>query len=210
MMWTAGGTACLQLTVDHGALPRRLADQRGARFHLAPRAWRPPGTLTLIPPNGMHSVWWLFADDNSFDCWYVNLEEAHVRWSGGIDTADSTLDIVGRRTAMGNTFVWKDEDEFAERIGHPWYWNEPEAEEIQAEGERVAAQIVDGQFPFDGRFCDFLTSPDFRPERGLPAVTDLIGYDHPRAEAGLSTESAVSAANPDRVEATPPDPRSRR
>ncbi|HEY1485553.1 MAG TPA: hypothetical protein VGF84_05585, partial [Micromonosporaceae bacterium] len=111
-----------------------------------------------------------------------NLEEPQIRWAskggpvaGGVDTSDNALDIVAYRSEGGNTWQWKDEDEFAERTGHRWYWDSAGARAIRAEGERVAAQIEAARFPFDGSFCDF------RPDPAWPVHVDEGGYDRPRA-----------------------------
>jgi hypothetical protein len=73
------------------------------------------------------------------------------------------------------TWRWKDEDEHLERVGHPAYWTAAEAEQIRAEGERVAADIEAGAFPFDGAWLDFRPDPA-RPTRTLPPT----GWDRPR------------------------------
>ncbi len=184
MLWTPGGSLTRRMIATVGeAYPRTLAAQENVQWRMDTAPWRPPGLLTLIPPASEHSVWWFFHEDGEFDCWYVNLEERHVRWSAdghnGVDTGDNALDIVARPAPSGNTWVWKDEDEFDERIGHPWYWNVTEAAGIRAEGERVAAQIEAGEFPFDGSFRDFRPDPAWTP------ITDTSGYALPRVPAGV-------------------------
>ena len=118
--------------------------------------------LILTPPETRHAVWWFFAADGTFDGWYVNLQSPAMRWWGGQDIRDHALDIV---VGPDRTWQWKDEDEFADRIGHPWFWTEAQAAEIRAEGERVVEQIEAGAYPFDGTFVDF------RP--GTPATVDM-------------------------------------
>ena len=175
MMWTPGGSLARRMVPITGAFPRTLAAQDTVQWRMGTEPWRAPGLLTLIPPDAEHSVWWFFEPDGRFDCWYVNLEEPHARWEHGVDTSDNALDIVARPGPEGNTWEWKDEDEFTERIGHPWYWDAATAAGIRAEGERVAVRIEAGDFPFDGSFCDF------RPDPAWPAITDVGGYEHPRS-----------------------------
>lgn len=78
---------------------------------------------------------------------------------------------------------WKDEDEFAERIGHPWYWDEAGAAAIRAEGERVIGLAEAGTFPFDGSWTDF------RPDPAWTVPTELPDWDRPRA--GVSDLTAA-------------------
>ncbi|WP_166350770.1 DUF402 domain-containing protein [Phytoactinopolyspora limicola] len=81
--------------------------------HQHPRAserdvWRGNGTLKIAPTGRPWSVW-LFWDDHWHHlCWYVNLEDVHVRDDAGIVTRDHELDVVIR--ADGSTKI-KDEDE---------------------------------------------------------------------------------------------------
>ena len=82
-----------------------------------------------------------------------------------MDTSDHALDVM---VAPDRRWRFKDEDDFAERTGHPWYWTEQEASAIRAEAERVAKLVDEGGFPFDGTWCDF--SPD--PAWTVPALPE--------------------------------------
>ncbi|HEX2774384.1 MAG TPA: DUF402 domain-containing protein, partial [Micromonosporaceae bacterium] len=73
------------------------------------------------------------------------------------------------------TWRWKDEDEFAEKTGHPLYWTAEEAAAIRARGEALAARAEARQFPFDGTWCDF------RPDPAWPVPQRPAGWDRPRA-----------------------------
>lgn len=175
MTWTGAGWPHVRQRAADGSTPRTLADQRGMAWEMAVVPWS-SGTLTLTPHGRTHAVWWFFAEDGRFDCWYVNLEERQVRWrtpgviAGGIDTSDNELDIIGERRADGNAMRWKDEELFAERIGHPWYWDADAAAAIRAEGERVAAAMLAATFPFDGSFADFHPDPDWTAPEDLSAA----------------------------------------
>jgi predicted RNA-binding protein associated with RNAse of E/G family len=128
--------------------------------------------MVFMPPGAASSVWWFFAPDGEFEGWYVNLEDPCARWSGGVDTADHALDI---RVEPDRSWRWKDEDEFAERVGHPLYWTAEQAAAIRAEGQRLADLAETGKFPFDGSWCDL------RPDPGWPPLTRPDGWDGPRA-----------------------------
>jgi hypothetical protein len=60
MLWTPGGSIAMRMVDRGGGMPRTLAEQDRARWRMATEVWRPPGTLTLIPPDAAHSVWWIF------------------------------------------------------------------------------------------------------------------------------------------------------
>jgi hypothetical protein len=144
---------------------------------LAPRPWSGPDILMFFPIGVAHSVWWFWKPDGAFANWYVNLEEAGVWWrdseAAGIDVCDQDLDIVA---GPDRAWQWKDEEEFAERLGHPEHYWVADAEEVRAEGGRAVALIEAGAFPFDGTWCDWRADPSWtRP----PAVPE--GWQRPRA-----------------------------
>ena len=144
------------------------------RLHVAP--WRGPGVLMLTPPDAAHSVWWFFTDSGEFGGWYVNLEEPAVRWDdgqlAGVDIVDQDLDI---QVGPDLSWRWKDEEEFAERLGFPsHYWVRDEAP-VRAEGARVVKLIEAGEFPFDGTWCDFRPDPQWTVPAALPDGWDRRG-----------------------------------
>jgi hypothetical protein len=167
---------------------RRTVDGRGLRAmpfaewttnetRLYEGTWEGPGILKLLPPGAAHSVWWFWRTDGAFAGWYVNLEEPAVRWddgeTAGVDMTDQDLDIW---VPPDRAWVWKDEEEFAERLGFPeHYWVDDEAP-VRAEGLRVVKSIEAGTFPFDGTWCDFRPpDPEWLVPPALPA-----GWDRPR------------------------------
>ena len=100
----------LRLWVPLGApmLDRRAVDGRGLRAmpfsqwlrtdtKLWEVTWRGPGVLKFLPPGQNHSVWLFRSGDGRFTGYYVNLEEAGVRWDdgdiAGVDIVDQDLDI---------------------------------------------------------------------------------------------------------------------
>jgi hypothetical protein len=131
--------------------------------------------LVLMPAGAAYSVWWFFRA-GVFAGWYVNLEQPYVRRSDGVDTTDHVLDIV---VTPQRQWEWKDTDEFTERIGNPVYFDQPAADAIRAEGERLVRLIEAGEFPFDGTYTDFRPDPDWSTLRLPP---------------GLGRESARSAS----------------
>lgn len=136
------------------------------------------GSALFYQPTGAaHSVLWLFGRRQKFRGWYVNLER-RVHHGEDIDIADHELDI---NVAPDRTWQWKDEDSFAEKTGHPAYWNAEEATAIRTEGNRVARLAEAGTFPFDGSWCDFRPPPAWRtpPRPPVPRHPLLTPHDHP-------------------------------
>jgi hypothetical protein len=133
--------------------------------------------LMWHPAGEAYSIWFFFAPDGTFSNWYGNLEMPAVAWRdvdlGGIDTVDWDLDVWIR---PDRSWHWKDEQEFAERLGYgAAYWVADEAA-VWAAGHRVVELVEAGVFPFDGTWCDFKPEPDWTVPAALPT-----GWDRPRA-----------------------------
>lgn len=180
-LWIASGSAYRDIAAADGR------DFRDVPFGEWPRTakvmreltWR-GDMLALHPRAGAYSVWFLFAADQTFRNWYVNLEEPVARWDdgrvAGVDTVDFDLDVV---VEPDRTWRWKDEEEFAHHLAHPdVYWVDDEAA-VRAEGERLVKAVEAGEFPFDG------TRTDFRPDPSWTVPTELMpGWDRPQAAKG--------------------------
>jgi hypothetical protein len=165
------------------------ADGRGVRsmpfaewvtlsYKLYLGTWTGPGVLKFLPTGAAHSVWWFRrVDSGRFAGWYVNLEEPGVRWDdgdvAGVDIVDQDLDIW---VPPDRNWRWKDEDEFAERLGLAEHYWVPDEAAVRAEGERVVKMIEAGEFPFDGTWVDFQPDPDWPVPQELPS-----GWDRPSA-----------------------------
>jgi hypothetical protein len=176
LLWMARGTPAVNEVTGDGRRTRGMpfSEWITLEYRLSPGAWQGPGILLYFPPGADHSVWWFWDDDWAFQCWYVNLEERAVRWDdgtvAGVDVIDQDLDVV---VAPDNSWEWKDEDEFAERLAFPeHYWVRDEAA-VWAEGRRVIKIAEAGEFPFDG------TWTDFRPDPSWPIPDLPPGWDRP-------------------------------
>jgi|HubBroStandDraft_6_1064221.scaffolds.fasta_scaffold258474_2 hypothetical protein len=156
----------------------QLADKLDIPTVPAVTEWTGPGVVVVTPPGAWHAIWWFFHETGEFRCWYINLQTPVRRWWGGFDMRDHALDVV---VAADRSWRWKDEDEFADRTGHPLYWTADEAAEIRAEGERLIESAVAGRGLFDGRWCDFRPDPDWQPSQ-LPWWWDQL----PAGESGPS------------------------
>jgi hypothetical protein len=171
----------------------RLVDEDGRTLHdvalnemrhprLAATSWSGQDILVLMPPEVAYSVWWFFNDDG-FNGWYVNLEDPHQRREWGVETTDAVLDLV---VTADRRWRWKDEVEFAARVGHAGYFSSAKAATIRAEGERLAALAEDGAFPFDG------THTGFRPDPTWPVLRLPPGWDQVR-RAGPAARSSLTS-----------------
>jgi hypothetical protein len=177
-LWVADGSAFRDVGAADG---RRFRDVPFADWGRTARTMRElhwsSDVLMLHPPTGAYSIWFFFAPDGTFQEWYVNLEEAAVRWDdghlAGVDTVDQDLDIV---VAPDRSWRWKDEAEFDAHLAHPEVYWVPNPDGVRAEGERLVKLIEAGDFPFDGTGTDFRPDPNWSVPTIMPA-----GWDRPRA-----------------------------
>lgn len=170
LMWTGEGSTLMRRTTLDGAPVRKMpiTAKLAIPTMLRPATWRDGGVLILTPPGAYHSVWWFFTSSGAFHGWYINLERPLGRWTSGYDLQDQALDIW---VWPDYRWEWKDEDEFAERIGHPFFWSREEVPAIRAEGERMIALAKARAYPFDGTHLDFKPDPSWSPTT-LPADWD--------------------------------------
>src|SRR5688500_18075179 len=113
--WLEAGTAVIRPVMADGREIRRVPIAE--RFQLPRKGtrsrWKGPGILKLIPAGAAHSIWLFWRPNGRLRGWYVNLEEPHRLWDGGLDTRDNVLDIWVPRARR---WQWKDEDEFAHAL----------------------------------------------------------------------------------------------
>nr|WP_239152833.1 DUF402 domain-containing protein [Virgisporangium aliadipatigenens] len=179
LLWMPHGTPVIRELAADGAGLRDMsfADWIRVEKRIVMDVHRGPDILKLVPPDGAHSVWWLFGPGQQFAAWYVNLESPSERWDdgdvAGLDLTDFDLDIW---VWPNRHWEWKDEDELAERLGFPDHYWVPHPESVWAEGRRVVPAIESGTFPFDGTWCDFRPDPAWEL---VPAVPE--GWDRPKA-----------------------------
>jgi hypothetical protein len=175
-LWQPAGAPYWRLMTPDGRTHHAATIDRLGDVSLTELTWQGSDMLVFMPPGEAWSVWFFFTPGGAFMQWYVNLEDPFRRWddgaAAGVDTADHALDI---RVTPDGAWRWKDEDEFAEKTGHPLYWTPAEAAAIRARGEALAARAEAKEFPFDGTWCDFVPDPSWsRPQRPP-------GWDRPRA-----------------------------
>ncbi len=172
LAWIARGSQVIRRVSLTGVPTRKmpLAEKiRMPTIH-GVSTWAERDVLWLTPPHSRYAVSFGFAGDGEFEGWYINLQTPARRWWGGIDSRDHALDVL---VAADRTWRWKDEDEFAERTGHPLFWGEADAAAIRAEGERLISMAESSAFPFDGTWCDFKPDPFWR-ETELPWWWDQL------------------------------------
>jgi hypothetical protein len=177
LLWLARGSvvATERTLDDRGPRDMPFLEWAAAPKRVRTTSWRGPGVLRFFPAGADHSVWFFRDDEGEFTRYYVNLEESAVRWDdgavAGIDVIDQDLDIVA---TPDRRWVWKDEDEFTERLAFPEHYWVPDEAAVRAEGHRVIKLIEAGEFPFDGTWTDFRPDPSWPVPAELPA-----GWDRP-------------------------------
>jgi predicted RNA-binding protein associated with RNAse of E/G family len=188
----------LLLWVPQGApmLDRKAVDGRGLRAMPFPEwfatetklwevTWHGPGVLMYLPPGQDHSIWVFRDAGGRFTGYYVNLEECGVRWDdgdvAGVDIVDQDLDIwvPAPRARERLTWVWKDEEEFAERLAYPQRYWVSDGDAVRAEGRRVIKLIEAGAFPFNGDLLAYQPDPQWTVPSAVPA-----GWERPRVFPG--------------------------
>ncbi|QPP06777.1 DUF402 domain-containing protein [Streptomyces bathyalis] len=183
--WVAPGTVCVKpemadgTPVHHEPLDTRYTRPR--RTVLS--RWFGTGVLKLARPDEPWSVWLFWERDWQFKNWYVNLEEPHRRWPGGIDSEDHFLDIA---VYPDRGWEWRDEDEFAaaRRAG---LVDDGLAERVRAAGSAVVEQIESWASPFSDGW------ENWRPDPRWPVPLLPRDWDGRPPPAG--PEPAGSGAN---------------
>lgn len=104
-------------------------------------------TLKLTIPDEPYSViaFWNSAD-NSFRCWYINLEDVAYRSSVGIDYTDLILDVIIQPNLKD--WHWEDEDELREATEERLISQE-KAECLYTKGAQVRDMIMSGKSVFN-------------------------------------------------------------
>jgi hypothetical protein len=155
LLWQpVGGDFAILVDAD-GNSPHDVSPDEMREPRRDVRAWKHFDVLILMPPDAAYSVWWFFRDD-AFAGWYVNLESPYTRHPDGVQTVDHVLDII---TDEQGRWQWKDEDEFAARLGHPLYFDAGGAAAIRAEGERLTKLLDAREYPFDDTHTGFRPGP---------------------------------------------------
>lgn len=113
--WLAPATPIMYWATADGRDPRQsLLDQRFRQpLTTAPRTWRGPGVLRVMPVGLPYQVVH-FWDDQAFIGWYVNFEAPRIRHGSRVDTVDWHLDLWITPDRQPS---WKDEDEAEAALG---------------------------------------------------------------------------------------------
>ncbi|MFF5918340.1 DUF402 domain-containing protein [Streptomyces flavochromogenes] len=168
-VWMAPGTECVRPVLADGT---PVHEEPLATRYTAPRTtelarWSGSGVLKLARPGEPWSVWLFWERGWRFRSWYVNLEEPRVRWSGGFDSEDHFLDI---SVYPDHSWLWRDEDEFAQaqRSG---LMGPEQAARVRGAGQRAVDRIKAWGAPFSDGWENWRPDPAWRvPE--LPADWD--------------------------------------
>ncbi|NLU66614.1 DUF402 domain-containing protein [Streptomyces sp. HNM0574] len=175
-VWMAPGTECVKPVLADG---RPLHREPLATRYTSPRTtaraqWAGTGVLKLARPGEPWSVWLFWQRGWQFKNWYVNLEEPHTRWAGGVDSEDHFLDIT---VAPDGSWRWHDEDEFAQ-AQRDGLMDAGLAERVHAAGRRAVEVIREWGPPF----CEGWEN--WRPREGWPVPALPDDWDRTPVPAG--------------------------
>ena len=142
----------------------RTRDFATATTHIE-LTWKDNHALHLLRQGDNHATVAFWDESWKFLCWYINFQEPFRRTADGLETMDLTLDML--IAPGGQSWRFKDEDEFAYGIEHGWYTAEQLAE-LKDYGERIAAAAVRGEPPFADGWETWRPPSEWRP-LSLPA-----------------------------------------
>jgi hypothetical protein len=104
--------------------------------------WQGNGLLMLQRPGESYAIWLFWhGPHREFRGWYVNLQEPFRRTVDGYDTQDLELDIW---LPLDAPWEWKDDALLDQRVREGRF-TAAQAEEIRAEGRRIAADLDAGR-----------------------------------------------------------------
>ncbi|GHJ94943.1 hypothetical protein SNE510_44620 [Streptomyces sp. NE5-10] len=168
-VWMAPGTECVRPVLADGT---PVHDEPLATRYTAPRTterarWAGSGVLKLARPGDPWSVWLFWDRGWRFRSWYVNLEEPRRRWSGGVDSEDHFLDI---SVYPDHSWLWRDEDEFAQaqRSG---LMDAGRAARVEAAGAAAVRLVEEWGTPFRDGWEEWRPDPSWTVP-ALPADWD--------------------------------------
>ncbi|WP_242640874.1 cytidylyl-2-hydroxypropylphosphonate hydrolase [Streptomyces kasugaensis] len=168
-VWMAPGTSCVKPVLADGTpvhreplATRYTRPRRTVRDH-----WFGTGVLKLARPGDPWSVWLFWERGWRFKNWYVNLEEPHRRWAGGVDSQDHFLDIC---VYPDRHWEWRDEDEFAQ-AQRDGLMTAGQAAGVRAAGRAALARIAAWEGPFGDGWEGWRPDPAW-PVPALPEHWD--------------------------------------
>ncbi|MER8033456.1 cytidylyl-2-hydroxypropylphosphonate hydrolase [Streptomyces hydrogenans] len=168
-VWMAPGTECVRPVLADGT---PVHDEPLATRYTAPRTterarWAGSGVLKLARPGDPWSVWLFWDRGWRFRSWYVNLEAPRRRWSGGLDSEDHFLDI---SVYPDHSWLWRDEDEFAQaqRSG---LMDAGAAARVEAAGAAAVRLVEEWGTPFRDGWEEWRPDPSWTVP-ALPADWD--------------------------------------
>ena len=136
---------------------------------LEPFTWKQNRFLITTMPGRCYSIYHIWEHEtDAFKCFYVNFESPAQRTAGGLDLLDWDLDVIIKPDL---SWELKDEEEYryAVEVGGI---TQAEKEMVKRGLDEVLNNIVQKQYPFDGRWLDW------RPEVGRKPADLKPGWEH--------------------------------
>ncbi|QXE34931.1 DUF402 domain-containing protein [Streptomyces sp. GMY02] len=177
--WLAPDTPCVKPALADGS---PIQQEPLATRYTTPRTvvrdrWYGMGVLKLARPGEPWSVWLWWERGWQFQNWYVNLEEPHTRWAGGVDSEDHFLDI---DVFPDRSWRWRDEDEFAQ-AQQDGLMTSAQAHRVREAGLAAVEAITAWGAPFRDGW------EHWRPEPHWPVPELPDDWDRAPVRAGAGT-----------------------
>lgn len=157
----------LALYIQPGSQYGSMGDAEGQRTREFATAsthieltWTGTHALHLLREGEGHATIAFWDEHWNFLCWYINFQEPYRRVPGGLETMDLTLDML--IAPGGQSWRFKDEDEFAYGIEHGWY-TPGQLAELKAMGELIGGAAARGDWPFRDGWEEWRPPPEWAP-----------------------------------------------
>lgn len=143
--WLAPRTQILYWATEDGADPRATLLPNRFRQHLttAPRIWKGPGVLRVMPMGRLYQVIHFWTEAGDFAGWYINFEAPRRRIRDRIDTVDWHLDL---SIAPDGSASWKDEEEAQAALG-TMHLRPDDYRAARGAGEELLIELSDWPLP---------------------------------------------------------------
>ncbi|NEE03469.1 DUF402 domain-containing protein [Phytoactinopolyspora halotolerans] len=172
VLWLPGGTPVLRAVLSDG---RHMRETPLHERHRGGRAskrdvWRGDGVLKIAPTGAPWSVWVFWDADRHHRCWYINLEQRHVRDDAGIVTRDHELDVIV--WPDGSTEI-KDDDDLAAAVAAGRF-TEHEAATFADDAQAAIRVVESWSPPFSSGWETWRPDPTWP----TPQLPDDLASDH--------------------------------
>ncbi|MGA9749678.1 MAG: DUF402 domain-containing protein [Nocardioides sp.] len=170
VVWLAAGTPVARPVRTDGRKVREapLEEMFTAERVQSVDSWFGNGTLCWAPTGLPWSVWLFWHDDGSFNGWYVNLEDPHVRDGHNVYSSDRILDV---EVGPDRRVTYKDEHELVAAVEQGRYSQE-EADRFHADARKIVELVAAWGSPFCDDWDTFRPDPAWTLPQLPPELLD--------------------------------------